>query len=226
MKPIHERCERIESEEPIYLPGADGSTRTILVKVPAWRDPKDGEIYLDADSIALLDKARARHLRVLAPQELAALRERLGLTQQQIAGLFQIGEKTWSRWETGREIPSRSLNLLLTALYEGKIDVAYLRAKQAASTQPVPEPVLLVQGWAELAQTQHSLVWLQNKVLAQEDWALALGAPLDVHVVVGQLWVSSWFPKVETGAATISPPTRHSAAPLPSPRLERMPLCA
>ncbi|HVU34300.1 MAG TPA: helix-turn-helix domain-containing protein, partial [Opitutaceae bacterium] len=97
---------------------------TIQVKVPAWRDPKDGEIYLDADAIAILDKAKARRLGVLSPQELATLRRRLGLKQKEIGELLQIGEKTWSRWETGRERPSRLLNMLLLALNDGKIDPA------------------------------------------------------------------------------------------------------
>jgi DNA-binding XRE family transcriptional regulator len=111
MKPINERLERIESEEPVTIPGADGSTRTITVKVPAWRDPKDGEIYLDAEAIALIDKTRARYLGVLAPQELARLRERLGLTPRQIALQLQVDEQTWTLWESGREIPPRAVCL-------------------------------------------------------------------------------------------------------------------
>ena len=57
-----------------------------------------------------------------------ALRKRLGLTQPQISELLQIGEKTWTRWETGRERPSRSINVLLFALNDGKLDAAYLRS--------------------------------------------------------------------------------------------------
>ena len=226
MKPIHDRLERIESEEKIILPNAEGTgTRTLTLKVPAWRDPKDGEIYLDADSFALIDKAKARHLGVLAPQELAKLRERLGLTQQEIAGLLQIGEKTWSRWETGREIPSRSLNLLLLALYEGKIDVAYLRAKQATETQPAPEPVLRARGWHYLVQTQRPLVWLESQLLAQEDWSLALGDPAIVHVM-SSLWVAGWTAPASGSSESITALQRRVEAASVSPRTEKMPLCA
>jgi len=128
MKSIEERLVKVEVEEPVIVPNADGTTRTVMVKVPALRDPDDGEIYLGADAIAILDKAKARHMGVLAPQELAELRQRLGLTQKEIAEVLQIGEKTWSRWETGREIVSRSLNVLLRAVYEGKISLPWLRA--------------------------------------------------------------------------------------------------
>ena len=45
-----------------------------------------------------------------------------------MAELLQLGEKSWTRWETGVERPSRSMNVLLCAVYDGKIDVGYLRA--------------------------------------------------------------------------------------------------
>jgi len=88
MKSIEERLVKVEVDEPVIVPNTDGTTRTIMVKVPALRDPEDGEIYLGADAIALLDKAKARHMGVLAPQELAELRKRLDLTQSEIAELF------------------------------------------------------------------------------------------------------------------------------------------
>lgn len=128
MNSFEKRLERVEVEEPITVPNADGTTRTVMVKVPALRDPEDGEIYFGTDASVILDKAKARHMGVLAPQELAELRQRLGLTQKEIAAVLQIGEKTWSRWETGREIVSRSLNVLLRAVYEGKISLPWLRA--------------------------------------------------------------------------------------------------
>lgn len=76
----------------------------------------------------MLDKAKARHMGLLTPEQIKALRKRLGLTQPQISELLQIGEKTWTRWETGRERPSRSINVLLFALNDGKLDAAYLRS--------------------------------------------------------------------------------------------------
>lgn len=130
MKPFGERLERIEVEEQVHIPTLDGSgiANTIQVKVPALRDPKDGEIYFDSEATALLDKVKARHMGLLAPEQIRCLRDRLGLTQREISELLQIGEKTWTRWETGRERPSRVINVMLCALSEGKMDVAYLRS--------------------------------------------------------------------------------------------------
>jgi transcriptional regulator with XRE-family HTH domain len=65
---------------------------------------------------------------LLTPDQIRSLRERLGLTQREVSELLQIGEKTWTRWETGRDRPSRSINVLLCALNDGRIDVAYLRS--------------------------------------------------------------------------------------------------
>jgi DNA-binding transcriptional regulator YiaG len=128
MKSLTERRERIEIEQEVLIPTLDGKAvaETIKVKVPAWRDPKDGEVYLDGDALELLDRAKARHLGLLTPEQIKQLRLRLGLTQKQISELLQIGQKTWTRWETGRERPSRVINVLLWALNDGRIDAAYL----------------------------------------------------------------------------------------------------
>ena len=130
MKTFKDRLERIHVEEPVNIPTLDGTgiAETVTVKVPAWRDPKDGEIYLDTEATAILDKVKARRMGLLTPEQIKALRERLELTQKQISELLQIGEKTWTRWETGRERPSRSINVLLSTLNDGKIDVCYLQS--------------------------------------------------------------------------------------------------
>jgi hypothetical protein len=41
---------------------------------------KDGEIYLDTEATAILDKVKARHMGLLTPEQIKALRKRLGLT--------------------------------------------------------------------------------------------------------------------------------------------------
>lgn len=120
----------IQSTESIPIPGRDGKTivKHIEVEVPAWRDPASGEVYLDSRATALMDQAKARHMGILLPDQLRRLRESLDLTQEEICELLQLGGRTWSRWENGRERPSRSINVLLCALFDGKIDLSYLRS--------------------------------------------------------------------------------------------------
>ena len=130
MKSFTERLKRVEVEEQVHIPTLDGQgiANTITAKVPALRDPKDGEIYYDDEATALLDKVKARHMGLLSPDQIRCLRERLALTQREISGLLQIGEKTWTRWETGRERPLRCMNVMLCALNDRQIDIAYLRS--------------------------------------------------------------------------------------------------
>jgi DNA-binding transcriptional regulator YiaG len=123
---------KIETEEEVIIPTSDGKgiAEKIKVKVPAYRDPKTDEIYLDGEALRMLDDVKARHLGLLTTDEIKSLRQRLDCTQSQISELLQIGEKTWTRWESGRERPSKSLNLLLRALFEGRINVPWLKAQR------------------------------------------------------------------------------------------------
>lgn len=121
---------RITTREPVVIPNAtgDGIAETLYRDVPAWQDPATGQIYLDGEAHAMLDAVKARYMGILLPHQLRDLRNAIGATQKGMAGLLQLGEKSWTRWETGAERPSRSMNLLLCALYDGKVDVNYLRA--------------------------------------------------------------------------------------------------
>ena len=118
------------SREPVQIPDATGEkvAETIWKDVPAWRDPQSGEIFLDGEAREMLDSVKARYLGILAPHQIRALRNAIGTTQKGMAEFLQLGEKTWTRWETGVERPSRSMNVLLCAVYDGELAVDYLRS--------------------------------------------------------------------------------------------------
>ncbi len=67
MKRFKDRVEQTQVEEAVHIPTLDGSgiAETVYVKVPAWRDPKDGEVYLGTEATAILDKVKARRMRLL-----------------------------------------------------------------------------------------------------------------------------------------------------------------
>lgn len=48
-----ERLQKVETEEEVYSQGV-----ATKVKVSAWRDPKDGEIYFDSAGVAELDRLK------------------------------------------------------------------------------------------------------------------------------------------------------------------------
>ena len=103
------------------LDGKDISERVSIEVVHEW-DEELEEWLLSPESLQKIDDTKARRMGLLLPEELKELRERLGLSQREIANKLEIGEKTWSRWESGRHRPSRSMNLLVRALNEGRLD--------------------------------------------------------------------------------------------------------
>jgi len=132
MNAIDEGNVPIETEMPVHIPTPDGESiaETITVKVPALRNPTTGEVYLTGEALKIMDKAKARLMGVLLPTEIKELRSRIGITQREMSDLLGIGEKTYTRWESGRERPSQSLNRLLVALWEGRLSIGDLLASR------------------------------------------------------------------------------------------------
>jgi DNA-binding XRE family transcriptional regulator len=130
MNSFMDRTIRIETEMPVCIPTPDGKkiAETIMVKVPALQDPETKEIFLTGEALHMLDKAKARHMGVLLPDEIKDLRQRIGVTQKEMSNLLGIGEKTYTRWEAGRGRPTQSSNKILVALWEGHITVESLRS--------------------------------------------------------------------------------------------------
>ena len=92
---------------PVAIPTPDGKAvaRTVKVTVPCRIDSKTGEVTLGGEALRMIDEVKAHHMGLLPPDEIRRLREVLGLTQAQMSGLLQIGAKSYTRWETGRERP-------------------------------------------------------------------------------------------------------------------------
>ena len=131
MNDILANWRKILTTVPVYVPTLDGASiaETIQVEVEAYQNPADGEIYIPGESLEKIDEVKSRHMGLLLPEEIKELRNQLGVTQKRMGDLLQIGEKSYCRWETAKERPSRSLNLLLAALSDGRIDVAYLESR-------------------------------------------------------------------------------------------------
>jgi transcriptional regulator with XRE-family HTH domain len=140
----------------VTIPDAEGKrvAQRIPIKVPMVWDSEVREWLLTPKAEEIIDTVKARHMGLL-PDELRRLRERHGLTQRAIGELLQIGAKSWTRWETGKQRPSRSLNLLLVALDRGLISPLQLKelgnpqrdwSAQFTNNQqagPVSQPVVI-----------------------------------------------------------------------------------
>ena len=119
----------------VHIPNLEGDAISEIVpmQIPVTLDPDTGEEMLTAEAIELIETTKARHMGLMLPEEIRELRQRLGLTQREIAELLQAGEKSFTRWEKGHGRPSRMVNVVLRALYDGKLTVEYLRAQRQTS---------------------------------------------------------------------------------------------
>lgn len=133
IKPIA-RQKIYEVDQEVLIPNleGDGIAETITVKIPVYRDLDTGEEMLTERAFEILEAAKARHMGLLLPDQIKALRQRLGLTQKEMSRLLQAGEKSYTRWETGRARPSRMVNLLLRLLNDGEVSVQALRSRDTA----------------------------------------------------------------------------------------------
>jgi DNA-binding transcriptional regulator YiaG len=120
-------------EEEVLIPNleGDGIAERIKVKIPVLRDARTGETTLTEEAFKILETTKARHMGLLLPEQIKALRARLNLSQKEMSQLLQAGEKSYTRWETGRARPSRMVNVLLRLLNAGNISVEALRRLRA-----------------------------------------------------------------------------------------------
>lgn len=109
----------------VVVPTPDGQAvaERIRIKIPMEWDEALGEWLITTEGDLMLENTKARHMGLMLPTELAGLRRRLRMTQAQMGELLCIGEKTWTRWESGRQRPSQSLNLLIRALASGLLSI-------------------------------------------------------------------------------------------------------
>jgi len=97
--------------------------------------PKCGEVVLrfqDAkrlgeDAIALYRKKHG----LLSADEIRAIRERFDLTQADLARLLRLGANTVSRWESGRNVQTAAMDILLRLIRDLPGSIDYLREHAA-----------------------------------------------------------------------------------------------
>lgn len=89
-----------------------------------------GEVVLDDQANEHISDAVRAHLGLLTPTQIRQNRERLGLTNQQLAGAVAIGEASLARLESGGQIQPCALDRLLR-LYFGVEQVRTLLSDDA-----------------------------------------------------------------------------------------------
>jgi putative zinc finger/helix-turn-helix YgiT family protein len=97
--------------------------------------PKCGEVLLryqdskrlSEDAIAIYRKQHS----LLSADEIRAIRERFDLTQADLARLLRLGGNTVSRWESGRNVQSAAMDMLLRLIRDVPGSIPYLRDRAA-----------------------------------------------------------------------------------------------
>lgn len=109
--------------------------RVAVPCVPHLRCPRCGETLLSYDEAGVFERRAIEIYRekydLLSEQEMREIRERLGLTQTKLAQLLHLGGNTVSRWESGRNVQSASLDMMLRMLRDVPGTLAYLRRHAA-----------------------------------------------------------------------------------------------
>jgi putative zinc finger/helix-turn-helix YgiT family protein len=125
-KPFPWKCggcgERVvQSASVDYSVTIEHDGRSYEVEVPELqvaRCEACGEVVLDDEANERISDAVRAQLGLLAPAQIRQNRERLGLTNQQLASALGIGEANLARLESGGQIQPRALDRLLR-LYFG-----------------------------------------------------------------------------------------------------------
>jgi putative zinc finger/helix-turn-helix YgiT family protein len=108
-----ESLERRQGEfrfsPPANIPGGE-----IVVPDATWDECAScGEQILGLDLEAALENERYNRLGLLRPEKIKEVRRRAGLTQTEMAQFVGVGEKTYTRWESGRSVQNRSSDNLI-----------------------------------------------------------------------------------------------------------------
>jgi putative zinc finger/helix-turn-helix YgiT family protein len=120
MKPARGRLKLPINSEEIAVPSASH-----------LKCPKCGEVVLRFQEAKRLHEDaieiyRGRH-GLLSAGEIRAIRERFSMTQADLSRLLRLGANTISRWESGRNVQTAAMDVLLRLLRDLPGSVEYLR---------------------------------------------------------------------------------------------------
>lgn len=108
-----ERAVRVSFREQRFTYGDGSDAVELSARVPLWRCGHCGLGYTDGDAEDFRHEAVCRHLGVLSPEQIRAIRKCHGMTQAEFAGVTGFGLASVKRWETGALIQNQSADRLL-----------------------------------------------------------------------------------------------------------------
>lgn len=138
---LDEKHGEFSFEPPKGFPGG-----TMTIPDAIWFACKTcGEAILPPALDKAIDAERYKRQGLLAPTEVRDARMKTGLSAVDMAQLLGVGEKTYTRWETGRSIQNKSNDTLIRLLEENADVFALVEAER----QP-DRPALIARYFANL----------------------------------------------------------------------------
>ena len=129
------RCGTVMKEAASQLSFPINGEEIAVQGSPHLRCHKCDEIVLRLDESRRLRECALELYRkqygLLPGVEIRRLRERLKLTQGQLAELLRLGVNTISRWESGRNVQTAAMDVLLRLVRDVPGSIEYLRALAA-----------------------------------------------------------------------------------------------
>ncbi|KKL05358.1 hypothetical protein LCGC14_2606830 [marine sediment metagenome] len=111
------------SELDAFIYGEGDKAVQLSAEVPIHRCAECGFEFLTHEAETAQHEAVCRHLGVMTPREIIAIRERYGMSRSEFARLTRLGESTLSRWERGILIQNAANDRYLHLLsYPGNLD--------------------------------------------------------------------------------------------------------
>jgi len=115
----------------VAIVGADGHVRTVVKMVlNGFEDDLSGEVFIPAEELRKVDEVKAEYAGIMLPEEIKSLRKRYGKSQEDMCAILDLGNRTWTRWESGAVVPNASMCKTLFLLRDGKITLEDLCVQQ------------------------------------------------------------------------------------------------
>lgn len=106
---LESRQGEFRFEVPENIPGG-----TMVIADASWEECTScHEVVLPPELLVELDKERYQRLGLLNPEQILQVRQRAGLTQGEMSHVLGLGEKTYTRWETGRSVQNKANDNLI-----------------------------------------------------------------------------------------------------------------
>jgi putative zinc finger/helix-turn-helix YgiT family protein len=126
-KTIERKRGTYRFEPPANVPGG-----TIVVQDAEWEECENcGQQLLSPELTRRLQALSIQRQGLLAPAKIKAIREKLGLTQTAMSEKLGVGEKTYTRWESGRSIQNKSMDNLMRLMDRVPDEFAAIEAQRS-----------------------------------------------------------------------------------------------